>query len=89
MKTVMEACFENGKEGHHSRPAQSARRVEGGWSTLDADLMSEWDAFAWPYVHGLTMGELAMMAKEGLPPGGSRFRERARARPITVIPMRG
>lgn len=90
MKTAMEGCFENGKEVIIlDRPNPlGGLKVDG--PPLDADLMSDVGRFRVPYVHGLTMGELALMVKAGAPPGGLAISDAARARgKLTVIPMRG
>ncbi len=90
MKTAMEACFENGKEVIIlDRPNPlGGLKVDG--PMLDPGLMTDVGRFRVPYVHGLTMGELARMVKDALPPGGLALTpaQRARAR-LTVIPMRG
>jgi uncharacterized protein YbbC (DUF1343 family) len=90
MKIAMEGCFENGKEVIVlDRP-----NPLGGWKVdgppLDANQMSDVGRFRVPYVHGLTMGELARMVRDAAPPGGLRISAAARARgQLTVIPMRG
>ena len=90
MKVAMEACFENGKEVIIlDRPNPlGGLKVDG--PPLDADRMSDVGKFRVPYVHGLTMGELARMVKDGQPPGWLAISDTARSRGIlTVIPMRG
>ena len=90
MKSAMEACFANDKEVIVlDRPNPlGGLKVDG--PLLDADLMSDVGRFRVPYVHGLTMGELALMAKAGAPPGGLALPDDVRARgKLTVIPMRG
>jgi uncharacterized protein YbbC (DUF1343 family) len=55
---------------------------------LDPEWMSGVGAFRVPYVHGLTLGELARMAKDA--PGVLNIPDRVRLRGrLTVIPMRG
>jgi uncharacterized protein YbbC (DUF1343 family) len=57
---------------------------------MDAQWMSDVGRFRVPYVHGLTIGELALMAKANPPPGGLALSAAVRARgKLTVIPMRG
>ena len=88
MKTAMEACFENGKEVIVlDRPNPlGGLKVDG--PPLDAQWMSDVGRFRVPYVHGLTIGELAHMAKEA--PGVLNVSEALRTRSrLTVIPMRG
>lgn len=88
MRYTMEACFENGVEVVVlDRPNPlGGLKVDG--PPLDAELISYVGAFRVPYVHGLTMGELARMAKEapGVLAVPDKVRERGR---LTVIPMRG
>ena len=90
MKTAMEACFENGKEVIVlDRPNPlGGMKVDG--PPLDADLMSDVGRFRVPYVHGLTMGELARMAVALPAPEGLAVSRKVRSRgKLTVIPMRG
>jgi len=89
MRYTMEACFENGVEVIIlDRPNPlGGLKVDG--PPLDAEWMSGVGAFRVPYVHGLTMGELATMAKQA--PGvlkGVRDRVREKGK-LTVVPMRG
>ena len=88
MKVCMEACFENNKEVIIlDRPNPlGGLKVDG--PPLDSDLMSYVGSFRVPYVHGLTMGELATVAKNT--PGVLTVPEAVRLRgKLTVIPMRG
>ncbi len=88
MKTCMEGCFENGVEVVVlDRPNPlGGLKVDG--PPLDPQWMSYVGEFRIPYVHGLTIGELAKMAKEApdvlkVP---DAVRERGR---LVVVPMRG
>jgi uncharacterized protein YbbC (DUF1343 family) len=88
MKLTMEACFENNIEVIVlDRPNPlGGLKVDG--PLLDAKWKSYVGAFRVPYVHGLTIGELARMAKEA--PGVLDVSDAVRARgKLTVIPMRG
>jgi uncharacterized protein YbbC (DUF1343 family) len=88
MRYAMEACFEQGVEVIVlDRPNPlGGLKVDG--PPLDAEWMSGVGAFRIPYVHGLTLGELATMAKNA--PRVLAVTERVRARgKLTVIPMRG
>ncbi|MBI3886671.1 MAG: DUF1343 domain-containing protein [Opitutae bacterium] len=88
MRYAMEACFENGVEVIVlDRPNPlGGLKVDG--PPLDPEWMSGVGAFRVPYVHGLTMGELATMAKEA--PGVLAVSEKNRQRgKLTVVPMRG
>jgi uncharacterized protein YbbC (DUF1343 family) len=88
MRYAMEACFENGVEIIIlDRPNPlGGLKVDG--PPLDPEWMSDVGAFRMPYVHGLTMGELATMAKQA--PRVLRVSDKVRAKgKLTVIPMRG
>ncbi|HXA14752.1 MAG TPA: DUF1343 domain-containing protein [Opitutaceae bacterium] len=89
MKVAMEACFENGVEVVVlDRPNPlGGLKVDG--PLLDPQLVGSYvGEFRVPYVHGLTIGELALMAKEA--PGVLRVSEAVRARgKLTIVPMRG
>ena len=88
MRWAMEACFENNVEVIVlDRPNPlGGLKVDG--PPLDPELASYVGAFRVPYVHGLTIGELARMAKEapGVLEVSAPVRERGR---LTVVPMRG
>ena len=88
MKTCMEGCFEAGVQVIVlDRPNPlGGLKVDG--PPLDTQWMSNVGAFRVPYVHGLTIGELAHMAKEA--PDILRISETARLNGrLTIIPMRG
>lgn len=89
MKRAMEGCFEHGVEVIVlDRP-----NPLGGLKADGPLLDSQWarnnyvGAFRVPYVHGLTIGELARMAKEA-PSLDMPEAVRTRGK-LTVIPMRG
>jgi uncharacterized protein YbbC (DUF1343 family) len=88
MRYMMEACFEHKVEVIVlDRPNPlGGLKVDG--PPLDAEWTSYVGAFRVPYVHGLTIGELARMAKEapGVLAVSESVREKGR---LTVIPMRG
>jgi len=88
MKVCMEGCFENGVEVVVlDRPNPlGGLKVDG--PLLDPQLVSYVGEFRVPYVHGLTIGEFARMAKEApdilaIP---DAVRQSSR---LTVVPMRG
>jgi uncharacterized protein YbbC (DUF1343 family) len=90
MKVAMEACFENGKEIIVlDRPNPlGGLKVDGPIPDLQWRTNNYLSAFPVPYVHGLTIGELARMAKSS--PGVLSVSEAARSRgKLTVIPMKG
>jgi len=92
MKYAMEACFENDVEVIVlDRPNPlGGLKVDG--PPLDPDNLSGVGAYPrMPYVHGLTIGEIARMAKDGsrIISGmavSDKVREHGR---LTVVPMRG
>jgi uncharacterized protein YbbC (DUF1343 family) len=88
MKMCMEGCFENGVEVIVlDRPNPlGGLKVDG--PPLDAEWVSYVGEFRVPYVHGLTMGELARMAKQA--PDILKIPDALRASGrLTVVPMRG
>jgi uncharacterized protein YbbC (DUF1343 family) len=88
MKVAMEACFENNIEVMVlDRPNPlGGLKVDG--PPMDPQWRSYVGDFPVPYVHGLTIGELARMAK--YQPGVLQVPEAIRARGrLVVIPMRG
>ncbi len=94
MVYAMAGCFENGVEVIVlDRPNPlGGLKVHG--PPLDADLKSYVGVFRVPYVHGLTIGELARMAKDApgvmTVPNGINVPDAVRAKgKLTVIPMRG
>lgn len=94
MLYTMAACFENNVEVIIlDRPNPlGGYKVDG--PPLDAQWKSYVGAFRVPYVHGLTIGELARMAKDSpgvmQVPNAINVSEEVRQRgKLTVIPMRG
>lgn len=88
MIRAMEACFENGKEVVVlDRPNPlGGLKVDG--PQRDEKFKSYVGMLAVPYVHGLTIGELARFAKntEGALEITSKLRKAGK---LTIIPMRG
>lgn len=88
MRLAMEACFENGKEVVVlDRPNPlGGMKVDG--PPLDKEWMSYVGMWRVPYVHGLTIGELAQIGKRvpGYLQVTDAVRERGR---LTVVPMKG
>lgn len=92
MKWTMEGCFENGVEVIVlDRPNPlGGLKVDGPLLDIQWATNNYVGALPVPYVHGLTIGELALMAKDLRPPTGLAISEKARARgKLLVIPMRG
>ena len=88
MRYAMEACFENGVEVVIlDRPNPlGGLKVDG--PPLDREWRSYVGAFHVPYVHGLTIAELARIAKHT--PGWMETPEHIRKNgKLSVIPMRG
>ena len=88
MRYAMEACFEQGVEVVIlDRPNPlGGLKVDG--PPLDREWRSYVGAFHVPYVHGLTIAELARIAK--YVPGWMEVPEQVRKRgKLTIIPMRG
>jgi len=88
MKAAMEGCFANNVEVVVlDRPNPlGGLKVDG--PLLDADLVSYVGSFRVPYIHGLTIGELARMAATA--PGVLAIPDSVRARGrLTIVPMRG
>ena len=88
MKTAMRVCFENGKEVIVLDRPNPLGGLKVSGPPLDMQWMSDVGRFRVPYVHGLTIGELAHMAKDapGVLGTSDGVRERGK---LTVIPMRG
>lgn len=88
MRYAMDACFENGVEVIVlDRPNPlGGLKVDG--PPLDPEWMSGVGAFRVPYVHGLTMGELATLAKNAPRVLAVTEKQRQKGR-LTVVPMRG
>lgn len=91
MKQAMIACFENGKELIVLDRPNPLGGLKVSGPPLDADQKSYVGAFRVPYVHGLTIGELARMAKEAPEvPGVISVPDELRAKgQLTIVPMRG
>jgi uncharacterized protein YbbC (DUF1343 family) len=88
MRYAMDACFENNVEVIIlDRPNPlGGYKVDG--PLLDREWFSGVGAFRIPYVHGLTMAELARMAASE--PGVLAVSEAVRRRGrLTIVPMRG
>jgi len=88
MKYAMEACFEKGIEVIIlDRP-----NPQGGLLVDGPPLDKEWQGFLAPfnvpYVHGMTMGELALMLKKepGMLSVSDKIKNKGK---LSVIPMRG
>jgi uncharacterized protein YbbC (DUF1343 family) len=88
MRYAIEGCFRNGVEVMVlDRPNPlGGLKVDG--PILDEDLKSGVGGYRIPYVHGLTIGEIARMAAQA--PAVLAVPEAVRAKgKLTVIPMRG
>jgi uncharacterized protein YbbC (DUF1343 family) len=88
MRYAMEACFENNVEVVILDRPNPLGGIKADGPLLDQKWTSYVGAFRVPYVHGLTIGELARMAKEA--PGVLAVTEDVRARgKLTIVPMLG
>jgi uncharacterized protein YbbC (DUF1343 family) len=88
MRYTMEACFENDVEVIVLDRPNPLGGLKADGPPLDAKWKSYVGTFRVPYVHGLTIGELARMAKEA--PGVMDVSDKDRARgKLTIVPMRG
>ena len=88
MRYAMDACFLNGVEVIVLDRPNPLGGLKADGPLLDRELMSGVGAFPVPYVHGLTIGELARLAASE--PGVMDVPENVRRRGrLTVVPMRG
>lgn len=88
MLYTLEACFENGVEVVVLDRPNPLGGIKTDGPMIDPNLKSYVGAFPIPYVHGLTIGELAVLAKS-MPdwmPIDASVRKQAR---LKVVPMRG
>ena len=88
MRYAMDSCFQYGVEVIVLDRPNPLGGLKADGPPLDPEWMSGVGAFRVPYVHGLTMGELATMAKQAPRVLAVTDRQRARGR-LTVVPMRG
>lgn len=88
MRYQLEACFENNKEVVVLDRPNPLGGFKVSGPILDREWLSYVGAFEVPYVHGMTIGELARMAaiKPGVLQVSDEVRRRGR---LTVVPMRG
>jgi uncharacterized protein YbbC (DUF1343 family) len=88
MRYAMEACFDNNVEVIVLDRPNPLGGLKADGPLMDADLVSYVGALRVPYVHGLTIGELARLAAAG--PGVLAVPEAVRLKGrLTVVPMRG
>jgi uncharacterized protein YbbC (DUF1343 family) len=88
MRYTMEACFENNVEVIVLDRPNPLGGLKADGPPLDAKWKSYVGTFQVPYVHGLTIGELARMAKEA--PGVMAVTDEVRSKgKLTIVPMRG
>lgn len=88
MRYAMEACFENGVEVIIlDRPNPLGGEKLAG-PMIDEQWMSYVGAFPMPFVHGMTIGELALWSKKT--PGVLKVDETSRKTgSLTIVPMKG
>ncbi|BET69067.1 DUF1343 domain-containing protein [Opitutales bacterium ASA1] len=88
MRLAIEACFEHGVEVVVLDRPNPLGGLKVAGPMLDRDWLSYVGAFRVPYVHGLTIGELARISASQ--PGVLQIDEDVRRRGrLTVVPMRG
>jgi uncharacterized protein YbbC (DUF1343 family) len=88
MRYAMDACFLSGVEVVVLDRPNPLGGLKADGPLLDRELASGVGAFPVPYVHGLTIGELARLAASE--PGVMDVPEAVRARGrLTIVPMRG
>ncbi len=88
MRYTMEACFENGVEVVVLDRPNPLGGLKVAGPPMEKTWMSYVGAYQVPYVHGLTIGEIARIASSV--PGVLEISEADRQRGrITVVPMRG
>ena len=88
MRYTMEACFENNVDVIVLDRPNPLGGLKADGPPLDAKWKSYVGAFRVPYVHGLTIAELARMAKEA--PGVLAVTDEVRSKGrLTIVPMRG
>jgi len=88
MRYAMEACFQAGVEVIVLDRPNPLGGLKADGPLLDRELMSGVGAFPVPYVHGLTIGELARFAAST--PGVMDVPENIRANgKLTIVPMHG
>ncbi|MDD2762962.1 MAG: DUF1343 domain-containing protein [Opitutaceae bacterium] len=88
LRYAMEACFENNVEVIVLDRPNPLGGLKIGGPSVDADLVSYVGAFRVPYVHGLTIGELARMAAAA--PGVLAVPEAVRTQGrLMIVPMHG
>ncbi len=88
MRYAMDSCFQHGVEVVVLDRPNPLGGLKADGPPLDAEWMSGVGAFRIPYVHGLTMGELATMAKQAPRVLAVTEKQRAKGK-LTVIPLRG
>jgi uncharacterized protein YbbC (DUF1343 family) len=88
MKLAIEGCFQNGVEVIVLDRPNPLGGLKVSGPLLDPELKSGVGQYRVPYVHGLTIGELARMAAQA--PAVLDVPEKVRAAGrLTIIPMRG
>ena len=88
MRYVMEACFEAGVEVIVLDRPNPLGGLKVAGPPMDEKWMSYVGAFRMPFVHGMTIGEIALWSKksEGVLKTSTAFRKRGK---LTIVPMIG
>ena len=88
MRYAMEACFEAGVEVVVLDRPNPLGGIKVAGPPMDEKWMSYVGAFRMPFVHGMTIGEIALWSKKS--PGVLKTTEGARRRgKLTIVPMIG
>ena len=88
MRYAMEACFESGVEVVVLDRPNPLGGIKIAGPMIDEKWMSYVGAFPMPFVHGLTIGEIALWSKKT--PGILKISEAARRRgKLIIVPMKG
>lgn len=88
LREVMEACFEQGKEVVVLDRPNPLGGLKVGGPMMEEQWMSYVGDYRVPYIYGLTIGELARVAKDN--PGWLSLTDEERERgQLLVVPMRG
>jgi len=88
MRYVMEACFEAGVEVVVLDRPNPLGGLKIAGPMIDQEWISYVGAFPMPFVHGMTIAELALWSKQS--PGVLTIEEKVRKKgKLTVVPMKG
>ena len=88
MRYVMEACFESGVEVVVLDRPNPLGGLKTAGPMIDQECISYVGAFPMPFVHGMTIAELALWSKQT--PGVLKIEDKVRKKgKLTLVPMQG